>query len=182
MSTSPDKFSDSDFEFAYRHRPMVVAYCQRRGSRDPEGLSAETFAIAWEKRSELNKRDCRPWLIATARNLLYQEYRMRRKSLTVTPDFLASIEQHGHEVAYEIESLNPEVDRALRSLSREDREALLLVAWDELTPTQAAGSLGISAVAFRVRLHRARQRFIRHFEAASRPLPVRPELDSEPRA
>ena len=32
------------------------------------------------------------------------------------------------------------------------------MAWEELTPAQAAVSLGISAVAFRVRLHRASRR------------------------
>jgi RNA polymerase sigma-70 factor (ECF subfamily) len=43
-------------------------------------------------------------------------------------------------------------------LSSSDLEALLLVAWEDLTPTQAARALGISAVAFRVRLLRARRR------------------------
>ena len=38
------------------------------------------------------------------------------------------------------------------------REALLLIAWDDLTPALAAESLGISQTAFRVRLHRARRR------------------------
>jgi RNA polymerase sigma-70 factor (ECF subfamily) len=40
-----------------------------------------------------------------------------------------------------------------------DRDALLLVSWDDLTPAQAAGVAGISPVAFRVRLYRARRRF-----------------------
>lgn len=107
---------------------------------------------------------------------------MRRKSMSVAPDFLVSIER-GTELNYEIDSLNPEVDEALKSLSREDREALLLVAWEELTPSQAAGSLGISATAFRVRLHRARRRFIKNLERKepSPPLVIRPEIDSEQR-
>jgi DNA-directed RNA polymerase specialized sigma24 family protein len=46
----------------------------------------------------------------------------------------------------------------LRSLSYVDQEALLLVAWEDLTPSQAAHSLGINAAAFRVRLLRARRR------------------------
>ena len=47
---------------------------------------------------------------------------------------------------------------ALLELSDMDREALLLVAWEDLTPAQAARALGINPVAFRVRLHRARRR------------------------
>jgi RNA polymerase sigma-70 factor (ECF subfamily) len=51
-----------------------------------------------------------------------------------------------------------ELRAALGSLSAEDRQMVLLVAWDGLTPTEAAEVLGISAVAARSRLHRARSR------------------------
>jgi DNA-directed RNA polymerase specialized sigma24 family protein len=56
--------------------------------------------------------------------------------------------------------LDPELEVALRTLSESDREALLLIAWEDLTPSAAAASLGISAAAFRVRLHRARRRLL----------------------
>ena len=54
--------------------------------------------------------------------------------------------------------LDPDLAHGLRVLPEKDREALLLIAWDDLTPALAAASLGISSVAFRVRLHRARRR------------------------
>ena len=54
--------------------------------------------------------------------------------------------------------LDAALPEALAALSHLDREALLLVAWEDLTPTQAAHALGINPVAFRVRLHRARRR------------------------
>ena len=60
--------------------------------------------------------------------------------------------------APEVLELDPALGAALRSLSRLDREALLLVAWEDLTPAQAARSLGINPTAFRVRLLRARRR------------------------
>ena len=34
----------------------------------------------------------------------------------------------------------------------------MLIGWEELTPSQAAQALGISALAARTRLHRARRR------------------------
>jgi predicted DNA-binding protein (UPF0251 family) len=51
--------------------------------------------------------------------------------------------------------LDPELETALRSLSMEDREMLLLIAWEELTPREVGQNMGISPVALRVRLHRA---------------------------
>jgi RNA polymerase sigma-70 factor (ECF subfamily) len=55
-------------------------------------------------------------------------------------------------------SLGPELASALASLTDHEREALLLVAWDELSAGDAARVAGCSTAAFRVRLHRARQR------------------------
>lgn len=48
------------------------------------------------------------------------------------------------------------LEYALRRV--EDRELLLLVTWEELSPSEAARVLGISALAARSRLHRARRR------------------------
>ena len=61
---------------------------------------------------------------------------------------------------------------ALGRLSRTDREALLLIGWEGLDHDAAARVLGCSAVAFKVRLHRARKRLARLLEAADRDGPV----------
>jgi len=49
-----------------------------------------------------------------------------------------------------------DVTVALAELPPNDREALMLVNWEGLTPAEAAHVLGESPAAFRVRLHRAR--------------------------
>ena len=67
----------------------------------------------------------------------------------------------------ELVELDPLLATALRSLSRLDREALLLIAWEDLTPSQAARSLGINPAAFRVRLLRARRRLRAKLDDAS---------------
>jgi len=81
----------------------------------------------------------------------------------------------------EIPELDPALAEALRSLSRLEREALLLVAWEDLTPGQAAQALGVSPVAFRVRLLRARRRFRASLEEAQAapPSPHLNHLDVE---
>ena len=50
------------------------------------------------------------------------------------------------------------IARALGELSEDDREVLMLVAWEGLTAAQAGEVLGCSAGAAAMRLHRARRR------------------------
>jgi RNA polymerase sigma-70 factor (ECF subfamily) len=45
---------------------------------------------------------------------------------------------------------------ALRSLPAAERDVLLLVAWEQLTPAEAAAVLGVPQGTARSRLHRAR--------------------------
>ncbi len=149
---SPEK----RFERVFAHYGLIEAFARRRGSRDSAAIAAETLSIAWRKLDILNPDACRPWLLATARNLLLAEFR----DSGVTPVDPSTIEIATEEVPdFIVDSLSPDIDRALSSLEPVDREALLLVAWEELTPKEAAESLGIRSSTFRVRLHRARARF-----------------------
>ncbi|MFB7740371.1 RNA polymerase sigma factor [Streptomyces sp. NPDC056112] len=52
----------------------------------------------------------------------------------------------------------PALRKALADLPAEERELMLLVAWEQLTPTEAAAAVGIPADTARSRLHRARGR------------------------
>ena len=54
------------------------------------------------------------------------------------------------------EALGASLRRAVLALSEDEREVLLLVAWEHLTPTEAAVTLGIPPGTARSRLHRAR--------------------------
>jgi RNA polymerase sigma-70 factor (ECF subfamily) len=45
---------------------------------------------------------------------------------------------------------------AIRALPSAERDVLLLVAWEQLTPAQAATALGVPPGTARSRLHRAR--------------------------
>ena len=50
----------------------------------------------------------------------------------------------------------PGAGAALRALPAAEREVLLLVAWEQLTPAEAAVVLGVPQGTARSRLHRAR--------------------------
>jgi RNA polymerase sigma-70 factor (ECF subfamily) len=165
--------AEARFREVFAHLPEVVAYARRRGSRDPEAVGAEALTIAWRKLADVPGDDPRPWLFATARNLLLAE--RRKESAGAGGDELRAV---AREAEPEVEMLDQELERCLRALSVRDREALLLVAWEDLTPALAARSLGVSQAAFRVRLYRSRKRLRRLLEAGGGDAAV-PQLEAE---
>jgi RNA polymerase sigma-70 factor, ECF subfamily len=155
--------AEARFREVFVHLPEVVAYARRRGSRDPEAVGAEVLTIAWRKLADVPMDDARPWLFATARNLLLAEWRKASSA-----DGRDAMPEMAWEAEPEVQLIDPELERCLRALSLRDREALLLVAWEDLTPALAARCLGLSQAAFRVRLHRSRKRLRRLLEAGER--------------
>jgi RNA polymerase sigma factor (sigma-70 family) len=164
-SESDRRPAEERFREVFAHLGAVTAYARRRGSRDADGIAAETMSIAWRRLAYVPRDEPLPWLYATARNLLLAERRAANRS--------ASAEgREPSAPAAELQGLDPELDRALRSLSPADRDALLLVAWEDLEPTQAAHALGVKPTAFRVRLLRARRRLRAALEEDRRPAPL----------
>jgi len=151
------------FRVAY---PALHRYGRHRGlsQTDAEDLAAATLEIAWRRLEELPADEPLPWLFAVARNLSRNERRSRdRRRLLVA--------RIAGETA--VGSVPEPVDlrrvrAALDALSDDDRELILLVAWDGLSPGQAAKVLGCSGVAARTRLHRARRRIAARLELTTR--------------
>jgi RNA polymerase sigma-70 factor (ECF subfamily) len=159
--TSDRREAEARFRDVFAHLAAVAAYARRRGSRDADAVAAEVMTIAWRRLADVPTDDPRPWLYATARNLVLAD--TRRAPVVAAGDVGADL---AAPQAPDLLELDPVLRAALRSLSTLDREALFLVAWEDLTPTQAARSLGINPVAFRVRLLRARRRMRTKLEEA----------------
>jgi RNA polymerase sigma factor (sigma-70 family) len=158
MTTILDRpAAEERFRSVFCHLGAVTAYARRRGHADAEAAAAEVMTIAWRRLEDVPLEDPRPWLFATARNIVLAD--LRRARPVSAPA--------GKAPETEMLELDPELESALRSLSYVDREALLLVAWEDLTPSQAARSLGINPAAFRVRLLRARRRLRAKLDDAS---------------
>lgn len=147
---------EARFAEIFAHLDFISTYARRRGARDPDGIAAEAMAIAWRRLADVPTADARPWLIVTARNLLLAERRSEPETGR-QPFGDIDLEAPAEQLPSELD-LDPDLAHGLRVLPEKDREALLLIAWDDLTPALAAASLGISPTAFRVRLHRARRR------------------------
>lgn len=152
-ASSSRQAAERRFNELFDHLGLVVAYARRRGGLDPDATAAEVMTIAWRRLPTVPDGDPRPWLIATARNLLMNEWRRDAHERAA----VTRLDGRDFAPAPTL-GLDPALESALRRLSLDDREALILIAWEELTPTEAARSLDISATAFRVRLHRARRR------------------------
>lgn len=147
---------EARFEGLFRdHYEAVLGYARRRvESGAVDDVVEETFLVAW-RRLDVVPEPALPWLYGVARNVIGTQTRGagRRRALwerlasTATMAALPESDRCGGVIA-----------AALRQLSPTDREALILVAWEGLAPREAAIALGESAVAFRVRLYRARRR------------------------
>jgi RNA polymerase sigma-70 factor (ECF subfamily) len=146
------------FEQLFRsHHAAVHSFIRRRMA--PEGVEdvvSETFLVAWRRLGDVPEEPL-AWLLGVARNVIATKLRGEARRLRL---------QARAEAEYQspaAEQLPGPADTglitaALRRLNEADREALTLIAWDGLTPSQAAAVLGIPVNRFRVRLHRAGKR------------------------
>jgi RNA polymerase sigma factor (sigma-70 family) len=142
-----------------RHHAPLAAYLRRRAPpAEVEDLLADTFLVAWRSLERVPD-DALPWLYGVARRVLANERRGTARSRALAAR-LRREPRPAQRATLPVEVSEP-VRSALLALPEREREAVLLIAWEELTPAQAAAALGCSATAFRVRLHRARGRLVR---------------------
>lgn len=147
------------------HAAAVFAFARRRTSaEEADEVVSETFLVAWRRLTEVPDEP-RAWLLGVARNCLLNRARTDRRQRGVQAR-LVSIAPTGATTP--TPAATPAIDaallEALAGLPASERDALTLLAWDELTPDEAAEVLGCSRAALYVRLHRARRRLRRVLE------------------
>jgi RNA polymerase sigma factor (sigma-70 family) len=155
------------FEALYSaHNAAVRTYVRRRVDADgADDVVADVFVIAWRRLTDVPD-DALPWLLGVARRVLANRWRGASRELALR-DRMAFDRPPSPPALGGPSDSSQEVLRALRALRQTDRETLLLVAWEGLTPAQAAKALGVSANTFSARLSRARRRFERELDAGS---------------
>lgn len=144
------------FELIYdRHAPTVKAYVMRRAPASvADDVVADVFTVCWRRLEDV-PGDPLPWLIGVAARVLSTHRRTDARRLQLGRR-LADAEPVAALEAPALE--HPTLAALLGEMRDTDRELLLLIAWDGLSPKQAAAVLGIAPVTVRVRLHRARTR------------------------
>ena len=148
------------FEALFReHYDKVLAYALARSDTEvAKEAAAETFAVAWRRRTDVPE-PALPWLIGvTRRTLSTQRRAIRRRDNLTERVVLHRLETAAADPSVTVTE-RAIVLAAFSELNPTDREALELVAWDGMSATDAAVVVGCSRATFAVRLSRARRRF-----------------------
>jgi RNA polymerase sigma-70 factor, ECF subfamily len=135
----------------------------RSSSADVEAIVSEAFLVAWKQWPNRPEPDdeLRPWLYGIARNIMRSSSRHEKVRLRLEGPSSA-MQERSNDGFDQVEN-DLAMRTALMALSLDDREVILLVAWDDLDTSGLAIALGISKTAARVRLHRARKRLASEF-------------------
>jgi RNA polymerase sigma factor (sigma-70 family) len=135
------------------HFDPVYGYLARRvGPELGRDLAAEAFAQAFAGRRSFDPRrgEPRPWLFGIAQNVLRRHYRDEERRLHALAGAAAAPDGAPPE--------EPRLASALRLLPVEERDALLLYAWADLSYEEIADATAVPVGTVRSRLHRARSR------------------------
>jgi RNA polymerase sigma-70 factor (ECF subfamily) len=142
-----------------QHAGKIYAYAARRVGRDAaDDVVADAFVVAWRNRVSRPSREL-PWLYGVARRVIADRRRSGERfqglvdRLATSAPSLDNPDPHQRLAAR----------AALDALSEDDREVLLLAAWEALDASDAARALA----SYRMRLSRARRRLAKAMAAES---------------
>lgn len=180
IGTDPDTLE----EFYREHVEAVQRMVARRVD-DPHlaaDLTADVFLAAIESAASY-RPDLGPpraWLVGVARNLLAMHGRSAAREARAVGRLRGRRSLDTDDIQQAVERIDAE--RATREAFaavaelEEGQRAVVELVLDGLTPSEAAGVLGISSTAARVRLHRARRRLAAADAARTGLVPRLPEV------
>ncbi|MFB6679024.1 RNA polymerase sigma factor [Streptomyces sp. NPDC056390] len=145
-----------------RHSVALHGYLARRAPAAADDLLSEVWLQAFAHRQTFDaaRGAARAWLFGVARNVLARHWQQLARDPGAPPagDPAGSDPWQAVDQRLDAVAAGPSIRRMLAELPETERELLLLVAWEGLTPTEAATVVGIPAGTARSRLHRARAR------------------------
>ena len=138
-----------------RHFDAVYRYLARRvGPGCADDLASSTFVVAFERRRRFRPEatTARPWLLGIATNLLRNERRAEQRAL----ELLGRLGPGGPVSHPEQVADVSRVGDLLARLDPDQRDVLLLYAWEELSYEEIATALRVPVGTVRSRLSRGR--------------------------
>ena len=155
----PDRFE----LLFHRHASRIQRYVvQRLGQHAADDIVAETFLVAFRRRKSyhLSCADALPWLYGIATNLIGRhrrdEIRLYQALAHTGADLVTAPFSDRVDERVSAGAAGPRLARALAKLPAAYRDALLLVAWGDLSYEEAATALGVPKGTIRSRISRAR--------------------------
>lgn len=142
-----------------RHVDAIRRYARARVAPEiADDVVAGTFAVAWSSRGTYDAcaDSCRPWLYGIASVLLKRHAAAERRWQNGLRHEALQATERGTTDDPGDGLVASDLRLAIARLSASEREVLLLVALGDLTVAAASRVIGISPVAARMRLHRAR--------------------------
>ncbi|WNI24319.1 RNA polymerase sigma factor [Streptomyces sp. ITFR-16] len=146
-----------------RHSAALHGYLVRRAPSAADDLLSEVWLQAYAHRGAFDaaRGSARGWLFGVARNVLarHRQTAARAAGRPQAPaDAVVGDPWQAVDQRLDAAAVGPRLRSVLAALPEAERELLLLVAWEQLTPAEAAAAVGIPAGTARSRLHRARAR------------------------
>src|SRR5262249_8214988 len=136
---------------------------RRSGAKVAEGLVGELFRITFERRKtfDASRTSALPWLYGIGSNLLLKHRRGEARRLRASARMAADDERADRRASAAALGARlpfPRGPTAIEARRDDDREALLLFAWEELPYQSVAEALDLPIGTVRSRLNRARAR------------------------
>lgn len=150
-----------------RHAAAVNAFASYRvGRHAAEDVLSETFLVAFRRRADFETaaESARPWLLGIASRLIRRHRAVEAKHWRA---FAAVVTREEPSSEGGVDEAMARVDAAravqsmrtrIAALAPQDRETLLLYAWQGLTYEEIGEALDIPVGTVRSRLHRVRRR------------------------
>lgn len=147
----------------YYDRVYAIALGVLLRAEEASDATQEIFTLVYRNLGKFDRRSkFSTWIYRVAVNRSIQQARsIRNLRLNVPLD-----EASDRPARVEEKSSDPRVAYALSKLSPDDRAAITLFYWDDLSLQEIGDSMGISSNAAKTRLFRARERFKSFFEEA----------------
>ena len=168
MSSSDDAARRERFEALFHsHSRPLLGYALRRLERreDAADALAEVMLVAWRRLDDVPPEpETRLWLFGVARGVVRNQSRSAARRGRLGERLRGDVArawQHDHADGW---GEHEAVRSAIQRLGDQDREVLLLTAWEDLAPTEIAQVLALSPATVRTRLHRALGRLRREID------------------
>jgi RNA polymerase sigma-70 factor, ECF subfamily len=156
-------------ELVRRHHGPLYCYLYRtcRNGAEAEEMTQESFVKAWEGLAGFRgEASFKTWLFRIGTNLCMNRL-SRRKPLDPLPDSLPARRQDEPEQAFRQRVLGEFINAALEQLPPDQRSALVLSIYEEMSYDEIARMLGRSLASVNSLIYRARIA-VRHSMAEAR--------------